>query len=76
MGADARQQLLDAERLGHVVVGAGVQRLHLGALVIADGENQNRARRLERMARQTSTPLIPGIIRSVMTRSGGHSWKA
>src|SRR5579871_5959052 len=28
-----------------------------------------------RMARQTSTPLSPGIIRSVITRSGGHSAK-
>src|ERR1017187_4554174 len=27
------------------------------------------------MARQISTPLIPGIIRSVITRSGGQSLK-
>ena len=29
-GADARQQLVDAERLGHVVVGAGIERFDLG----------------------------------------------
>ena len=76
MGADAGQQLLNAEGLGDVVVGAGVEGLNLGALVVADGENQDREWRNEaRMARQTSTPLMPGIIRSVMTRSGVQSLK-
>jgi hypothetical protein len=38
VGADPGQQLLDAEGLGDVVVGAGVEGFHLGALVVADGE--------------------------------------
>ena len=37
--AHARQQLVDPERLGHVVVGSGVERLHLLALV-ADGRDE------------------------------------
>ena len=37
-----RQQFLNAEWLGHVVVGAGVQRLHLRPLVLADRKNQHR----------------------------------
>ena len=36
-GADARQQLLDVERLGHVVVGAGVER---GDLLAAGGRGR------------------------------------
>ncbi|TML12625.1 MAG: hypothetical protein E6G39_11660 [Actinobacteria bacterium] len=34
-GEDARQQLVDAERFRHVVVGAQVQRAHLVALAAA-----------------------------------------
>ncbi len=41
MGAHAGQQFLNAERLGDVVVGAGVERLDLGALVVAHGKNQD-----------------------------------
>jgi len=41
MGAHAGQQFLDAKRFGHVVVGPGVESLHLGALVIANGEDQH-----------------------------------
>ena len=41
-GSDARQQLLLAERFDHVVVRAGVQCFHLGALVGLAGENDDR----------------------------------
>ncbi len=43
MGADAGQQFLNAEGLGDVVVGAGVEGLDLGALVVAHGEDQHRS---------------------------------
>ncbi len=42
MGADAGQQFLNAEWLGHVVVGAGIERLDLRALVIANRKHQHR----------------------------------
>ncbi len=37
----AGHQLLDAERLGHVVVGAGVERFHLFLLGVAHGKHQH-----------------------------------
>ena len=40
--ADARQHLLEMEGLGHVVVGAGVEALHLVAPAVARGEHQHR----------------------------------
>ncbi len=43
-GADASQQLLLAERLRHVVVGAGVERLHLGGLLALAGQDDDRGR--------------------------------
>ena len=42
VGPHARQQFLNAEWLGHVVVGAGIERLDLGALVITHREHQHR----------------------------------
>ena len=42
MGADAREELLDAEGLGDVVVGAGVEGFHLGVLLIAHGKDEDR----------------------------------
>ena len=39
---DARQHLLDMERLGDVVVGAGVEALHLVAPAVARGQHQHR----------------------------------
>ena len=39
--ADARQHLLDMEGLGDIVVGAGVDALHLVAPAVARGEDQN-----------------------------------
>ena len=41
-GAQAREQLLDAERLRHVVVGARVERRDLLGLVADDGEDDHR----------------------------------
>jgi len=41
VGTDPGQQFLDAEGLGDVVVGAGVEGFDLGALVIAHGENEH-----------------------------------
>ena len=40
--ADARQHLLEMEGLGDVVVGAGVEALHLVAPAVARGEHQHR----------------------------------
>ena len=40
--ADARQHLFEMERLGDIVVGAGVEALHLVAPAVARGENQHR----------------------------------
>jgi len=41
VSADASKELLDTEGLGDVVIGACIERLHLGSFVVADGENQN-----------------------------------
>ena len=41
-GADAREELLDVERLGHVVVGAGVERGDLVGLAVARGQHHDR----------------------------------
>ena len=43
-GAQAGQQLVHAERLGHVVVGPGVERRHLVALAVAHREHDDRHR--------------------------------
>ena len=40
--SEARQQLVDPERLRHVVVGAGVERRHLLTLLADGGEDQDR----------------------------------
>ena len=42
--AHARQHFLEMERLGHIVVGAGVEALHLVAPAVARGEDQHRHR--------------------------------
>ncbi len=42
--ADARQHLFEVERLGDIVVGAGVEALHLVAPAVARGEDQDRHR--------------------------------
>ena len=39
---DPRQQLLEGERLGHVVVGAGAERLHLEVHRVLRGQDQDR----------------------------------
>ncbi len=41
MGAHAGEELLNAERLGDVVVGAGIEGLHFGVLLIAHGEDED-----------------------------------
>ena len=40
--ADARQHLLEVEGLGDIVVGAGVEALHLVAPAVARGEDEHR----------------------------------
>ena len=42
--ADPRQYLLEVERLGDIVVGAGVKALHLVAPAVAGGQDQDRHR--------------------------------
>ena len=41
-GAQARHQLLHAEGLGDVIVGAEIERLDLAALVVADRQHDDR----------------------------------
>ena len=41
LGADAGLQLLDAEGLGDIVVGSGVERGYFDGLLIADGEDDD-----------------------------------
>src|SRR5260370_30559943 len=42
VGAHARQQLVHAQRLGHVIVSAGIQSFNFGFLFPAHGENDDR----------------------------------
>ena len=42
VGAHAGEQFLDAERLGHIIIRAGVEGLNLGAFVLANAEHQHR----------------------------------
>ena len=42
VSADAGQEFLNAEGLGDVIVSAGVQRLDLGALMVADRKDEDR----------------------------------
>jgi hypothetical protein len=41
-GADARQKLLQVERLGEIVVGSGVQGVYLALELVAGGQHQDR----------------------------------
>ena len=73
-GAQAREQLVDAERLRHVVVGAGVERRHLLAPRRRRPRGSGSARSSSsRSSRQTSMPLRSGRTRSRMTASGGRT---
>ena len=69
---EAREQLVHPERLRHVVVGAGVERRDLLALVPDDRQDDDRRVAPPRSSRQTSTPLLSGSTRSRMTPSGGR----
>ena len=40
--AHARQNFLEVERLGDIIVGAGIETLHLVAPAVARGENEHR----------------------------------
>ena len=40
--AHARQHLLEVEGLGHIIVGAGIEALHLVAPAVARGQHQHR----------------------------------
>ena len=72
--ADPGDQLARAERLGHIIVGAGLEAADPVALLAARGEHDDRhvgglARRRSR--RQTSMPDMPSIIQSRRMTSGG-----
>ena len=71
-GADAGDELLHAERLGHVVVGAEVERLDDAGLVGAARQDDDRRSRgpPRASARITSRPAMSGRPRSSRTRSG------
>ena len=69
--SQAREELVDPERLGHVVVGAGVQS---GDLLAVPRRRPRGSRSgpasSRKCSRQTSTPLLSGSTRSRMTASG------
>ena len=68
--SDAGDQLGHPERLGDVVVGAGVEREHLRAFVVAGGEHDDRHVRPAAQASITVMPSMPGRPRSSRTMSG------
>ena len=68
--ADPRQHLLQMKRLCDVVVGAGVEALHLVAPAVARGEDQHRhGAPLRRQASSTEMPSIFGRPMSSTTAS-------
>ena len=74
-GPQPGEQLVHPERLGHVVVGAGVQGGDLVRLAPAAGEHQIGHGGPARRPRITSTPSRSGRPRSSTTTSGG-CWAA
>ena len=83
-GADPRQQLRRAEGLGDVVIGAAIQRRHLGCLLAARGQHHDRHRAEAAQRAQRVQPVLirqteieqhqigrapPHFLQSV---SGGH----
>ena len=69
-GVDARDQLAHGERLGHVVVGAGVEAADLVGLLPARGQHDDRHERgrgAHLLAHRK--PLMSGSIRSRITIS-------
>ena len=66
----AGEQLLDAERLGDVIVGAGVEGVDLVALGARADSTTMGTSDQPRIPSITSTPSIPGSPRSSNTTSG------
>ena len=58
-GADARQQLARAERLGHIIVGAGLEAANAVALLAARGQHDDRHVRGRCAAPQPPANLDP-----------------
>ena len=70
--AQTGEEVVDAERLRDVVVGARVECGDL-LLLVADGrEDEDRCVQPARSSRQTSVPLPSGSTRSRMTAFGGR----
>src|SRR6185369_13460364 len=70
-GADPREQLAQGEGLGDVVVRPQLQAEHaVGLLPRAVSMITGTSSPLPRILRQTSQPLMPGIMMSSRTRSG------
>ena len=70
----ARDELVRAERLGEVIVGADVEADDAVGLLGTRGDHDDRRSRSPgraRSARHTSRPLMPGSMMSRMTRSTG-----
>ena len=63
-GANAREKFLDAEGLGDVVVGAGIECDHFVALGAAHREHDDGSVGGARISRQVSMPLMPGRLTS------------
>jgi len=64
--ANARQHLLEMEGFRHVVVGAGIEALHLVAPAVARREHEHRMARPAR--RQDSSTEMPSILGNPMSR--------
>ena len=62
-GAHPRDQLVDRERLGHVVVGAGIEALQPVALLDARGQHDDRQIRGRRLPPQLAAQLEAGHVR-------------
>jgi hypothetical protein len=58
--AHPRQHFLEMKRLGDIIVGAGIEALHLVAPAVARGEDQHRHR--APVARQASSTEMPSIL--------------
>ncbi|MCY1014140.1 hypothetical protein OV079_53235 [Nannocystis pusilla] len=73
---DAGGQLLGAERLRQVVVGAEAEALRLSSAESSAVRKMNGVSASRGLARRRATsvqPLMPGIMTSEMTRSGGSA---
>jgi hypothetical protein len=73
VSTNAGEEFLNAEGLGDVVIRTGIEGFDLGALVVADGEDDDGRGEADTNGAGDFDAGHPGIMRSVTTRSGDHS---